>query len=70
MISPSMQSAMQNSYEHLISSVSKDRIMKEIIRILKINGRKAIKELQRYQLDRILLDERIKEYIHIEGKNE
>lgn len=51
-------------HELLIKSVSTDRIIQEVIKILKIDGRKAIKFLKKYGLHKLLLNDKIKELLN------
>lgn len=68
-IDPELRHAMSNSRQNLLKSIPRDRILKEIIRILKINPKLAMSYLEKFDLDSFLLDPNLKEYLSLELRN-
>ena len=62
-IDPSLRTEMKSGYDDLVKSLSKDRIIKEVVRILKIKPVEGLEMLKKYNLDQILLDPEIKQYL-------
>lgn len=62
-IDPELRTAMKSGYDNLIGSLSQERIMKEVVRILKIDPVKGLNALKKYNLDRLLLNPEIERYI-------
>lgn len=60
-IANDLEELIPKSVDQLTTSVSMDRILQEIIKILKIDGRKSIKLMKRYGLHRLLLNEKLKD---------
>jgi len=60
----------KNGYDILLSSVSEDRIVKEIVRILKIDTKKAIDLFQNLEIEKILLNPKIKDHITNESQRD
>lgn len=67
-IDPELREAMKNGQPKLEDFISKERILKEIVRILIINGPKGLEFLKEFSLDRFLLDPLIKDYLNVESK--
>lgn len=67
-IDPDLQDAMRESFLYLVQTLSKERITKEVVRILKINGPDALKQLKRFDLHRLILDPNLREKLQ-EGIN-
>lgn len=65
-----MRFAMQSGTSILLKSLSKSRIVKEIVRILKIDAAGGLELLRYYQLNGILLNPSIQEYLDLGAKNE
>lgn len=62
-IDANLRIAMQESYQSISNSVSKDRIMENIVRILKEHGTKGLELLKKYNLTKFLLIPEIKDLI-------
>lgn len=67
-IGSDMRQAMKNGKELLTKTLSEERILKEIVRILKIDGPKALEMLKNFNLDGLLLHPDIKRYLDIKAK--
>ncbi len=63
-----LRTAMKDGKDQLMSSLSMERIMKEITRILRLGGPKGLDALKKYNLDDILLRPELKKYVDIESK--
>lgn len=55
---------MQKHSNVLFESLSKDRIMKQVINILHINAERGLEALKKYSLDNVLLSKEIKELVY------
>ncbi len=66
-IAEELSYAMKASLESLTAAISMDRIMKDVVKILHVDGPKGLKMLKKYKLDRILLHPDIREHISLEG---
>jgi len=62
-IDDDMRSAMKAGTDNLCNSVSAERIIKEIVRILKIDAEQGIEMLQKYNMGRMLLVPELKQYL-------
>lgn len=51
--------------DNLVQSLSMDRIIKEIVKVLETNGPDALDMLKRFELDRILLHPDVKKYVYL-----
>lgn len=69
-IHPELKSFMRGRADLLRSQLSEDRILKEIVRILKINGPKGLEMLKQFEVDGLLLHPDIKSYLSLENKDE
>jgi tRNA nucleotidyltransferase/poly(A) polymerase len=58
----------EDAVSSLQKSVSQKRIVSEIVKVLKINAEKGLELLKKLDLDRILLDPAVKEYIYMGDK--
>lgn len=67
-IDAKLRKAMKNGKDRLLASLSIERIMKEITRILKLDGPKGLEALKNYNLDTFLLLPGLKKYLDIESK--
>lgn len=65
-----LRDAITGQVDLLKTQLSEDRIMKEIVRILKFNGPKGLELLKHYELDSLLLRPDIKEHLNLESRNE
>lgn len=63
LIDPELKKAMKNQKEALSKSLSEERIIKEIVRILRINAKEALEMLKEFELSDFLLTPDIKEYL-------
>lgn len=61
-ISDNLKDSIQQSFGLVYETISKERIAEEIIRILKINGEEALKVLKSLNMDKLLLDEQVREF--------
>jgi len=68
LIHPEMRTAMKEGVGLLPKSLSEERIVKEIVRILKIDAEEGIEMLQKFNLAQYLLVPDIKKYL--DGENE
>ena len=68
-IDSEMRSAMKNSQDKLRSALSQERIMHEIVRILKIDSAAGLKMLQEFELQTFLMTAEVKEYLSLEPQN-
>lgn len=65
-IEADLRSAIKESgTENLYNTLSSERIVKEVVKILKINGPEALDMLKRFNLDRILLHPDVKKYVYL-----
>ena len=69
-IETDLQDCIRDCYDNLVNTLSQDRILKEIVRILKIDGPDGLKFLKRFHLDRTLLHPKIKSYLHLDANAE
>ena len=69
-IEAELSNAMKDGIEILQESLSQERIMKDMVKILKINGPQGLDMLKHYGLDRILLNPEVKDYLELESRNE
>ena len=65
-----IRNEMRNGIDILTDTLSEDRIMIDIVKILKINAKEGLELLKKYGLDRIMLHSDVKEYLYLETKNE
>lgn len=56
--------------DNLRNSLSNERIVKEVVKVLKTNGPEALDLLKRFNLDRILLHPDVKKYVYLGAKEE
>jgi len=61
--------AMCGQSDQLKKYLSDDRILREIVRILRINGPEGLKMLKKFELDGLLLHPEIKEYLSLTNKS-
>lgn len=54
--------------ENLVKTISEERIVKDVVKILKIDGNKGLKMLEEFNLDGILLHPSVKDYIYLGTK--
>ncbi len=69
-IDKDLSNAMNDGLGILRDTIPEERIIKDIVKILKIDGPAGLKMLKRYGLDRTLLNQEIKDYIHLESEDE
>ena len=69
-IDSELQDHIRNCYDQLVDTLSQDRILKEIVRILKIDGPDGLKLLKRFHMDKILLNPKIKEYVQLDADSD
>ncbi len=62
--------AMRGQVAQLRKSLSEDRILREIVGILRINGPEGLKMLKKFELDGLLMHPEIKEYLSLESKDD
>ncbi len=62
-IEPDLRVAFQKGHDNLCKMVSQDRIIKEIVRILKIDAQVGFEMLKKYNLSEFLLTPDIKRYL-------
>lgn len=62
-IESELSSVMKGKQQLLKSQLSENRILKEIIKILKINSEEGLKLLRKYEIDSFLLNPEIKRYL-------
>ncbi len=67
-IDSDLRKAMKNNLQSLVDTISQERIVKEIVRILKLDSAKGLEMLKRFGLDQILMDSELREYVYLEGK--
>jgi tRNA nucleotidyltransferase/poly(A) polymerase len=67
-IDEELRAAMKAGAERLLDSFSHDRILKELVRILEVNSAEGLELIKRYNLDRVLLDPSIKQYVYLESE--
>lgn len=58
-----LENLIPQSLQNLLSSVSSDRILQEVVKILKVDGRKALHLIKRYELNELLLNDKIKDLL-------
>ncbi len=58
----------EGSVDNLTKSLSKERIVKEVVKVLNTSPEEGLEMLKRFELDRILLHPDVKEYIHLGTK--
>lgn len=56
--------------ENLKKSLSEERIIKEVVKVLNTKGSEALDMLKRFELDRILLHPDVKKYVYLGSKDE
>lgn len=56
--------------DNLRNSLSNERIVKEVVKVLKTNGPDALDLLKRFNLDRILLHPDVKKYVYLGAKDD
>ena len=54
--------------DNLCNTLSQERIIKEMVKVLKTNGPDALDMLKRFELDRILLHPDVKKYVYLGAK--
>ncbi|KKN06104.1 hypothetical protein LCGC14_1080630 [marine sediment metagenome] len=62
-IDPALRIEMKTGYDKLVKSLSQERIIKEVVRILKIKPVEGLEMLKKYNLDRLLLNPEIEQYL-------
>lgn len=67
-IDEELRSAMLAGSRYLKESVLHDRIVKELVRILKINAKDGLQMIKKYELDKHLMDPGIKDYVYLETR--
>ncbi len=61
-LSDHLEEAIRQNFGLLYETISKERIAEEIVRILKINGEEALKILKDLNMDKLLLDEKVRDF--------
>lgn len=56
--------------DNLCNTLSQERVVKEVVKVLETNGPEALDMLKRFDLDRILLHPDVKKYIYLGSKEE
>lgn len=56
--------------DNLRKSLSDERIVKEVVKVLETKGAEALKMLKMFELDRILLHPDVKKYVYLGSKDE
>jgi tRNA nucleotidyltransferase/poly(A) polymerase len=51
--------------DNLCNTLSRERVVKEVVKVLKTNGPEALDMLKRFNLDRILLHPDVKKYVYL-----
>jgi tRNA nucleotidyltransferase/poly(A) polymerase len=69
-IEESLRVAMQSGVGALTKTLSQERIMKEIVRILKVDGPKALEMIQKYNLGQFLMSPEVKDYLRLEVRDD
>ncbi len=60
----------ESGTDNLCNTLSQERIVKEVVKVLETNGPEALDMLKRFDLDRILLHPDVKKYIYLGSKEE
>lgn len=68
-IDPQLRAQMKQNVELLPKTISHERIVKEMVRILKANPQKAIEAFEDFGLTSILLDKEVKSLLRLEVMN-
>ncbi len=69
-INNELGNAMRDNVETLIGSLTEERIMRDIVKILKIDAARGLDMMKRYGLDKILINANLQEYIRLEPTDE
>jgi len=70
-IDPELRSAIkEGGVDNLRKSLSGERIVKEVVKVLKTNPEEGLDMLKRFELDRILLHPDVKNYIYLGAKSD
>lgn len=67
-IDDTLRAAMLEGSNSLKQAVPHDRIVKELVRILKINAKDGLQMIKKYELDKYLMDPGIKSYVYLETR--
>lgn len=67
-IVPELRSEMKKNKQKLTDSYSRERISKEIEKILKINTKTGLEQLQKYNLTSLIVPEQLSKYVNIKEK--
>ena len=62
-IDAELRTEMKNGYDILVESLSEDRIMNEVVRILKIKPVEGLEMLKKFNLDKLLLSPKVEKYL-------